>query len=897
MNQNQMLKIGLLFLISAFFVMPASAYLTNIEVCDQGLNLETIQICFKDSYAEEKTVVVDSISKLIRNNDQPYYDAFEKVTFIYQQPASGNIKEVDIIHTVDLAITQTFNYTPFSSNFVNGQSLMLKLDNEFYLLSYDNTQPMFSPSYLQLSHVPTLRQYQINPYKGTNSYFFTVLGDKQIVLTQSDDGKTMIIGTSEPGESPAAYVIPYNLAELYEVSFDYDNPVRILSNVESTVSAGTFTVCQDDNPRDAQQIKVCRDNNLAFTLQLNNLTKKNAGTNDFLFLYEIANNKKQVTVFYLQNIDAYDPLEEVPFYLDYDIFIDNAVAGRRLGFEFQNNLYLLSHPVTQFISLPSLNLTAYTSEGRTILTALGSESEVEFSTIDGGKMFIRRNYGSPPPPFDLWALEEQELTPINLDNTLFTSLSSLGSIIFIAPDLGTVRVRTDDIKFSAPLFKLSSTTYGDLDLELDVPYPLDIALLYYHTANIDQGLPVKTAAIYRYYDLNDEETDSHAYTDDFIATITSGKELALRFGDSYYRLGHTNQPNMPAFFNTASLTLKTLDGQTTFTVQPLSVTEVKFTIPEGEIKVTIDDTNKLMLFEPVTKSTLEAATIEVGNYSAVLTATNTVRIGTTILGLCNQELYRYVPAADVCLKTTATEELLVDQPVNKVINGEKFMLETNGLMGDQKTVTVRRVLTIPYATTFLFADWNEFISHLINDDVPIFLVHGQWYVPVAEDNLLTNFILESYLTEEQAELRDDYELGPLIFNGTYVLNDSLVNVRQSVIGPANNKKIQTQFQFRSYYYLPEDGTTIPLTDKESDLTFASSSSGQAYTLELFEIVPAVTPSLVRLKLTDALGTTIFNRYFAKDGARELYLDNVLTEIKVTGIAAGEANITVQRIVD
>ena len=59
-------------------------------------------------------------------------------------------------------------------------------------------------------------------------------------------GDQFRISSLAPGEVPAAYVIPHNLAREYEVSFTKDSPVSITD----PANVGKLTVCQDDNPGD-----------------------------------------------------------------------------------------------------------------------------------------------------------------------------------------------------------------------------------------------------------------------------------------------------------------------------------------------------------------------------------------------------------------------------------------------------------------------------------------------------------------------------------------------------------------------------------------------------------------------------------------------------------------------
>ena len=878
------------FLILSIFLALAFsglADITAVEICDPGVDLETVRVCYKNNTGTAQTRVVDSITKLNRINQKPTHLLLENLTFIYEQPSTGTAKNVSIILALDITSkTITSNFNNFASSLLAGQRLMLIQNNEYYLLEHP-TADLFSMANLKLTHIPTLNVYPAVPYQGTDSYVFNVLGGRQIELRRTIDGKNLIIRTAALGEAPAAYVIPHHLTEEYEVKFNYNNPVNIID----PASLGTITVCQDDNPRDAEQIKICRNNNYVFTLRKDLLTKQSVSSNNYLFLFTINGGTKQISLFKLENIDSTNV--RIFTDLNYDNLINNLVAGRRLGVEFKENLYLLSHPVTSLISLPNITLKSYTLAGTTTLPTSGSEAQIEFVTLDGGKMYIKRNYGSPPPPFDLWALEQHELAPINLNHQLFTSFSSLGTIRIIQPNIGNIAVKTGtggDIRQSQSVFKLT-TADGDLTLNYREPKVVkDKALFYYHTANVQTGIHVKSGSVYRYYDL-DKNIGKHYFNDTFIDIITGGNELALKFNNTYYLLGHDNAPDEPVFFDLSKLLLKTIDGGSTFLPNLTSNSEISFIVPGGRIFVKLDEFNNEISFSSSKKKELETITFG-EEYSIVLTTSGRVKINDVYLELCNLNLYQYVPAADVCVYSSSTDsikdkQILVDKALVKTVNGIDYLFEPNGLTGNEKEITVRKLI---FFNNPEFGNWDNFIAKIVSGDVPLIKAKGQLYLPVAVDNLLTNFALRSYFDETIYSLKNGQQTGPVIYNGTFTLNDTVVLANQTLSGPRDALYISTTFTVKDYQYLPDSGEALIVTSPQR---FITSVSGDVYTLT----ITAPTQYLANLKLTDRNNNIIFNRNFASGESRMLWLDNVLTEIILTGVNTGQANVTIQRVME
>lgn len=878
----------------------SASHLTELQICDDlggtRLVLDRTTVCYDgpdvDRLSDDILVVVSSTEQLNRVNQRPYTNQFvdePSITFLYDQPAAGQPKVVRLILTSDITEEPTeLSLGVMADNMLKGYGYMVILDGEYYLFSHPTEVDLFAAESLTLTHIPTKAQYTAVNYAGTNWYLFTVLGGRQVAAGAFSD--LFVINALNPGEAPAAYVVPQNLTEKYEVTFKFTEPVSITDPVDPSI--GVLTICQDDNPRDLQQVQVCRNDVLEVTLQSGKLTRRLIGGTDYAFIFEVVNNVKQVSIFTLQNLDGNE--ERDPAELDYNNFIDNVVEGRRIALEFKDTLYLLGHPVADFISLPSLTVTAFTTEGASQFTAAGSEGKVEFSTVDGGKFFLKRNYGDPPPPFDLWALEQQELQPVNLDDDLFTSLTSLGAVTITTPSLGTVQVRDADISFSSAVFKLASTTAGtteNIDLTFQEPQEISgSALFYYHTANINQGIPVKSVSIYRFYDVlsqppppQQQNLRIRDYDDNFISTFTAGNQMALKFEDSYYLLGHNNPANEPAFFDVSKLALTTLDGSQSFPPAVESPSEASFLVPEGKITVTINDATSTMIFSATTRATLETLALADEDYSIALTTTNNINVNGIVLEMCNLALYQSVTAASICFNG---QEVLISPSTLLVINKEQYLLEVNGETGDLKQVTLRRIIHISDAVPeYAVVDWNEFAQHLLEGDYPLFKIADTFYLPLAANNLLTGFQLQEYPDGEVFSLRNLQQETPVSYNGSMVFLDQIVGMNQEITGLAAARKISTKFTLQSYRYLPDDGTSLAMEEPDHSRRFITSLTGSVYTLAWLSQSKDV--DLVRLRLGQEIPTAgvpavdiLIDRWFAVGETKRLTVDGVPVEITV-----------------
>jgi len=884
-----MKKIFIPIIVIILLTSLAYADLNDLNVCDLGT--EDVRSQVTVCQGDQPFQTLNSVRTLNQINEQPYQT--QGITFLYFEEEAGREKTVKALLTKDVTAEQIFPLGTFATNMIAGQGIVLVLGGESYLLELAEEQELFSTEDLQLRHIPTLASSEPVNYGGTPWYLFDALGDRKIAVgVFGGRNGQVVIQSLEGGEVPAAYVVPQNLTRNFELTFSKAEPIRVTDPAELE----TLTVCHDDNPRDNQQIKVCRNNALALTLQVNRLTKPSLSPasphsilNDFVLLFEVVNGVKRVSLFSLETIRDFPALS-----LHYDDFIDSMVEGRRAAFEFENDLYLLEHADIPFISLQQLKLTAYTNAGNTSFAPSGSEGQVKFSTLNGGEITLTRQYGDPPPPFQISALTQDQIQPVNLVRDLSTFVSTLTARDFEVPDFGSVRVNADeDIALSSNLFKLIAGE-DQLNLQLGIPQAVssvqETALFYYYSADFNGVIPIKTASVYQFYDLSNNQLGSHGYDDQFINVFTQGKEIALKFNERFYLLSHHNPSNQPAFFNLNNLRLKTINGDR-FLNPAVSGSEAQFTVDGGRIDVEVNDLDNSIVFSATTRRVLEAAILWAGNYSAVLTTANRVMVGRNLLSLvmCNKELYQAVRTADVCYADT---DKLVEDFELLVLNGATYLLETNGQMGEAKEVTIRRVLQIGGSDSVI-DNWNTFVSQILDGDVPIINVSNELYEPVLQNNILGNLGLQKYRTRERFVLRNVQDITQITSNGTFVLPERNVFIEQSLRGAQQDQFVRAVFDVKDYTFLPENGSRLILNNSEGQVvSFAGVIDGEEYTLA---IPSNGTNSLAIISLLESSGDALFVRIFAEGDYRIIPLDGALTEILVEEINDdGEVVVSVRR---
>ena len=892
-----------IILIFIFSIAVTAGHLSQLAVCDDkggtGKVLDKVTVCAGTTVYK----VLDSTLSLAKTNAKPFTDTTHTphITFLYDEPAPGEKKVVRVILTSTLDKELPFPLGTFANNFVAGQSLMLILDKEYYLLTNSTVMDLFTFEKTKLVHIPTKKEFAPKSVPGTPWYTFQTLGQKTIAVGVL--GNEVKISPLGPGEAPAAYVTPYNLTQLYEVQFTFNTPVKILD----PSAVGQLAICKTDNKADKQQVLVCRNDLEEFTLKINVLELRDLGGKKYAFLYDYVGNEKRVSVFTIQDISRSVLTLDQPHKLVYNDFINSVIAGRRLVIKFNEQLYVLGHPVSPVFSLLSLKLAAHEAAGTTNLNAAGSEDLVEFTGLKGEKIFLQRNYGVPPPPFELSGKSVEELKPVNLEEELFTSLSSTGAVTIVKPAFGKVSAALDDTKLYQPTFKIfSAGKKQDYTLNYRKPEVVTepdgkATLFYYHTAEIAGAKPIKTASIYQFYDLS-KQAQNRPFNDDFILSFTGGRELALQYNQAYYLLGHKGNPGAVKFYDPAQLTLRYLNGTESF---PVSVEggEARFTVSDGRIEAAVNIEKKEMTLSAT--SLLEVQFVE---YTTELTSSNRVKFADgTILRFCFKEIYSSLPSTRVCGDKAGKKffDAIVDPATSLTpvltADNNKYVLESNGQTGDNKKVFIRSLLELKKGDHLppsgsleqMQISWIKFSNEVLAKKYPVFNFSGALYLPLAQSPKLESLSFAPFPAgAPQQSIRNLKKLTPISFSGAFVLNDTVLLVEQQ---ETQDEKIPLVVSFKAakYSYLPDNGDPIRLNTAVADsINFVTQLDQVPYMLK----VSGLSGDLVKLSLQTG-DDILLHRWFAKDEVRVLMHEGVRFEIKVQNIDKDKnsAIITVRRL--
>ncbi len=868
---------------------------SGLNVCDTGTEVfdNRVTLCHTGGTIPS----LDSTAVLRNRFGQPATDT-NGYAFLFEQ---GNPKKVSVMVFQDLSSLSDGLHLPLLSaapNFATGQRIIIAVDDESYLLwnSAINSST-FSEGNLRVTHIATGIQYQAEIYTGTNVYVFHIPGDRLVQFTVDTENQEFIIKALAPGETPQAFPIPTNLNNRLEVTFSNSSPVRFIEPAD----LGIFDICRDDNPSDPQQVKVCQNNVLVFTLRAHDLTKRTISNNNYVFLFEVVNGKKQVSIFPLFTLSGTE------ITLTYDPFINAMVAGRRVAVEFQNKLYLLQHPVQGFISLPGITLTSYLDRVTTSFTAIGTEDLIDFFIPDG-KITLQRQYGDPPPPFQISALQPEEIAPVDLDRDLSTTMSSQVPVQLLTPNLSVIHANDATYQLDEHVFRVVIHDVNQL-LNYRVPFqPLVDAssrypvLFYYHTVAPVGSELVKQVSIYRLYDL-DTGRKARDYNTDFVRTFAGGKEMALLFGGQYYVVGYQNVQGPVQSFNINRLRLSTIDKTTTF--PPVVENGVaSFTIPNaGRIRVTIDYVANQFVFTPVTGAALLATGI-LGSHDfmAELTPTNTVAIGSSTLRLCFQAAYASTTSAEVCDDTTDpainVPNTVVAPTALIIVGSDHYLLESNLQTGNNKKVIIRRIINIDSRinsanddrTAWTHNDWFAFATEIIANHKPVFNISGLLTLPSATTSQLQAFGFGVYPTGPVQSLRTLRQVTPISFNGSIVVNDQIVLLQQqetiNELAPVN-----ITLTHRPYRYLPESAAQSIVVESAmgdqgplvTSVDFVTVLEGNVFRLT---VTPVAASNLVQVQveqLTTDVPLPLLSRWFAEGDTKRLRLDGVLTEIKIDNV--------------
>ncbi len=879
---------------------PLVAY-RFLNVCDQGTEVFTNRVTLCKDTTSTPFLTVDSLTLLKNSFSQPPIDG-NNFNFIF---AEGTPKTVNVMLWRDITASDktplNLPLLTFAPNFAAGQRIVISLQGESFILFHEGEQ--FSEANLKLYHIATGQEFPAQIYPGTNTYFFNILPvfnvqNRLITVQVLSAENTFRIRALAPGEKPQSYPVPTSLAEQFEVRFSKAGPVRFVD--PNNANLGTFAVCRDDMDADPTQVKICQDDDFVFTLKAGDLTKRLVGTKKYAFLFDVVGSVKQVSLFNLSNLQELSAGDlPVDTLLDYNSFIDSMVKGRRVALEFEGKLYLLKHPVQQFISLPSITLLAFTPEGVKPFTPVGSQDLVEF-LIPDGKISIRRQYGDPPPPFTITDLRTEEIAPVELDRDLSTSMSSTVPVTITNPAFGVVRANDAVYQFDENVFNISLTittpNYQGQLLSFREPVVLNNALFNYHTVLTLPEL-IKQVSIFRLYDVSSSQTQSREYNAEFIQTFVGGKKFAVHLNGQYYLMGYENS-NQALSFNLNRMRVSTLDGTQTFTPTVVTTSEIRFTLPTGELKVRINyATTKLEL----STGTELLTVIPFTGYMTELTTTNWVQIGTKRLRLCFPQIYASTTAAGIC-NAAGVQEAEANPTVVVPVEGSKYVFESNQQKDENKQVFIRRLLSINTTTTtpFIHKDWFSFVNEIINHREPVFNVSSPaggmpplFFMPVASGQKLENFGFRRYPVGASLPVNVQ-QISTGIFNGSAILHDRVVFIRQGLM-MNESAPVNVSMVVRRQAYLPDNGDAIMVSlenlAEKDHIKFITSLTSPVYMLQGV----SATIDLTTLIL-DSAQNTIFSRPFASGDIKIVNLDGVLVKIKVEKITAGGTDVSIRQVV-
>ena len=387
-------------------------------------------------------------------------------------------------------------------------------------------------------------------------------------------------------------------------------------------------------------------------------------------------------------------------------------------------------------------------------------------------------------------------------------------------------------------------------------------------------MPVKSADIYLFFNIS-RTPKTRSFNDTFIQTITSGKEIALGFGSSYYLLGHRGNAGQVAFYDPAQLTLRKLDGSEVYPVNYDITTGATFNVPQGAINIKENNVAKTITFKTETSTSL--STVEFSDYATVITPVNRVHVGTSTFRLCYQTAYADLPSAKVCDEVGTLPDVVVD-PIKVIMVGStSYLLESNQQTGDQKRVTIRKI--IPLTTgllgspTFNIPDWVGFVNLYTADKLPLFNISRTLYSTSTPSGQLRDLGLSAYPSGIAQTPQAMNQLTPISFNGSIVLKDSILVVTQTETTLA-----------------PRSGVTPPAVRNR---VFVTSLVGKLYDLTVDNVVPA-NPNLRKVTLKTGT-TTLLDRSFAAGDVRTLVLDGTRVEIKVVEINTIYTYVTIKRV--
>ncbi|MEW5896804.1 MAG: hypothetical protein AB1668_03880 [Nanoarchaeota archaeon] len=776
-------------------------------------------------------IPVSSISKIASGNEkfQTYSGNGLSWLFLYEKEEVN--KKVSIISLIDVSDQKEVKLAlgTASKNLINSQRVAMLLDGQYYILSHPKDQ-LLSLSSLKVTHVPTLKEFSAEKIPA-NKVQFSVFAKKAIVINIDQGGDNLVITSAQPQEKAAAFVTPFKLAEEYEVPFDLENPAELI-DVKRTI-----TVCSNDKPADPQVLLVCLDDKYFFTLKKDVLTNVTINKQEAALLYQIVDGKKEAFIFLLKRLAKSDTD------MLYNDFIDNLVSGKRVALLFEKSIYLLEHE-GKMLSLPATELASFSEEGSTTFKALGSEKKVEY-LIPEGKITLSRDFVQPPPPFKISALTKLEVlgVPLNLNELLFTTMSSQVPVN-VQPDLGIVQKSDDDTIKNKDLFKIVSNLdkVGKQNLFFKQPVVIGDTLVYYFDASASGKDFIKMVKFYHLYDLTEQQQE-HNFSNQFVDIFTAGNELALKFADSYYLLGYRGKSG---FFSIKDLTLTTLEKQNQ-TLAETTPTTATFNVPEGKIKITVDDPNNKIYFESISSQILQIELFDVLNFSTLLTAEKRVKINNVEYHICDTGDIKYLKSQVYLCYGNSEEKLALGE--------EKFILENNdpgkpivrykylGVLSGKKAILFQSIFALPLQPLQLPLEWSKTADTLARGKYPL-IKKGEDYLELQGGEELNSFVLIDKKNNEYPIIMQSEE--EAYENGTVVVNGEQVFFQKELV----KNMIQLNVKLLDSKIIPEEGLII-----NNSGSFVAGVGGEKYDLTVAE--KGAEKGLPMLTIKDSNGKYVF----------------------------------------
>lgn len=833
----------------------------KLSVCDDRTrNIGSqVEICYLNGDQNKLIVATSDLG-----NDAPASQG--DIAFLYEQSEG---KQVHVIQLRDMAETQRIHLGMAAGNFLAGQRVLLKLGIQYYLLSYPPDQPLFEVNNLQLTHLRRGTVYDAEKMGLSRQYQFSIEGDRVIAVHIDLEENRLVITSSEPGEVLEGLVEEGNLDNNFELTFTRGNPLQV-----TEPAVGTLSICNDDIAADLQAVQVCHNEVPTRSFRKDTLTLHELNGQEYAFLYADNNGTKEVSVFNILDARNSDP--------NYNNFLNSLIAGRRTALKFGEKLYLLGHLKDSAFSLQNIHLVSFEGDVTQLFLPAGSEDKVSYLPPEG-EIKIQRNYGLPPPPFEVRSLLKAEIAPVDLEKELFTSISSYIDRKISNPNFDFVTADEEELyRLDRDVFKIKIGQQPQL-LDYQVPFEKEDALFYYGSVDDSSGELVKTASIYKWYDLNDNQLDFHAYDNEFIETFAGGSEIALKFGDSYYLVGYQNANEQVISFSQRQLTLQSIDKLQEY---ELTIKEgtAGFDVPEGRIKIEINRGENRIEFSRATGFDLLVRE-EFEGFVTELTPESQVEVAGIPLRMCYARAYAPYPSARICKVGDIQDPILAD-PVGLFTSGDDhYVLESNQELGQDKVVVVRKLFNLNPKQPFT-TDWFTFSQGITANQKPYLNISGSLYVPyLAVDSTLDNFGLGLYPDQEVIYPLTE-QVTPITQDGSFILGETVVEVNQQETLD-EERPVMARFTVKPYKYLPGDGTPLLINSSWGDVEFVTDVSGKVYSLGASQ----VNDHLVWIGLQTEDEVYIW-KYFAEGDVKLIYLDGVLTELRVNRISERPSHVTI-----